>query len=75
MINNELLVDLCFSEDSAAQVDMNVVMDSQGNFIEIQSSAEGKTFSRQEFDGMLELSEKAIKEIIEIEKKAFLEKK
>ncbi len=75
MINNELMVDLCFSEDSAAQVDMNVVMDSQGNFIEIQSSAEGKTFSRQEFDGMLELSVKAIKEIIEIEKKAFLEKK
>ena len=75
MIDNELMVDLCFSEDSAAQVDMNVVMDSQENFIEIQSSAEGRTFSRKEFDGMLELSAQAIKEIIDLEKKVFLEKK
>ena len=75
MIDNELMVDLCFSEDSAAQVDMNVVMDSQGNFIEIQSSAEGRTFSNQEFNGMLELSVNAINQIIDLEKKVFLEKK
>lgn len=75
MVDNEVLTDLCFSEDSAAQVDMNVVMDSHDNFIEIQSSAEGKTFNRQEFDAMLDSSAAAIKEIMDIQKKSFIEKK
>ena len=68
-------LDLSYIEDSQAEVDMNVVMDSQGNFIEIQSSAEGRTFSNQEFNGMLELSVNAINQIIDLEKKVFLEKK
>ena len=75
MLDNEVITDMCFSEDSAAQVDMNVVMDSHGNFIEIQSSAEGKTFSRQEFDAMLDGSANAIMEIMDIQKKSFIEKK
>jgi len=75
MVDNEVLTDMCFSEDSAAQVDMNVVMDSHDNFIEIQSSAEGKTFSRQEFDAMLDSSAVAIRKIMDIQKKSFIEKK
>jgi ribonuclease PH len=75
MVDNEILTDMCFLEDSAAQVDMNVVMDSHGNFIEIQSSAEGKTFSRQEFDMMLDSSAVAIREIMDIQKKSLMEKK
>ncbi len=72
IVENEIMVDLCFYEDSAAQVDMNVVMDSSGNFIEIQSSAEGSTFSREQFEKMLDLSVKSLWEIIELEKKIIL---
>jgi ribonuclease PH len=75
MVDNEVLTDMCFLEDSAAQVDMNVVMDSHDNFIEIQSSAEGKTFSRQEFDILLDNSAVAIREIMDIQKKNLMEKK
>jgi len=75
MVENQVLTDLCFSEDSSAQVDMNVVMDSHDNFVEIQSSAEGKAFSRQEFDMMLDSSAAAIREIMDIQKKSIIEKK
>jgi len=69
IVGGEILVDLCFEEDSRAQVDMNVVMDSKDELIEIQSTAELKPFSREDFDKMLEKATSAIKEIIEIQKK------
>jgi len=69
IVDGEILVDLCFEEDSRAQVDMNVVMDSKGELIEVQSTAELKPFSREDFDKMLEKATSAIKEIIEIQKK------
>jgi len=69
IVDGEILVDLCFEEDSRAQVDMNVVMDSKDELIEIQSTAELKPFSREDFDKMLEKATSAIKEIIEIQKK------
>jgi ribonuclease PH len=69
IVNGEPMVDLCFSEDSNAEVDMNVVMNSKGDFIEVQATAESMSFSREELDNMLELSEKAIEDIIEMQKK------
>ena len=69
IVDGEILVDLCFEEDSRAQVDMNVVMDSKGELIEVQSTAELSPFSREDFDKMLEKATSAIKEIIEIQKK------
>lgn len=69
IVDGEILVDLCFEEDSRAQVDMNVVIDSKDELIEIQSTAELKPFSRENFDKMLEKATSAIKEIIEIQKK------
>ena len=69
IVDGEILVDLCFEEDSRAQVDMNVVMDSKDELIEIQSTAELKPFSREDFDKMLEKATSSIKEIIEIQKK------
>jgi len=69
IVDGEILVDLCFEEDSRAQVDMNVVMDSKGELIEVQSTAELSPFSREDFDKMLEEATSAIKEIIEIQKK------
>ena len=68
IVDGEILVDLCFEEDSKAQVDMNVVMNSKGELIEVQSTAEVNPFSRENFDKMLEKATNAVKEIIEIQK-------
>lgn len=59
------LLDLDYDEDSAAETDMNVVMNEAGRFIEVQGTAEGHAFSREEFDEMVELAGKGIAEIIE----------
>jgi ribonuclease PH len=69
IVDGEILVDLCFEEDSRAEVDMNVVMNSKDELIEVQSTAELKPFSRENFEEMLEKATSAIKEIIEIQKK------
>jgi len=57
------MVDLAYDEDSRAQVDMNVVMDGEGRYIEIQGTAEGSAFSRRELDELLALAEAGIAEI------------
>lgn len=69
IVEGETMVDLCFAEDSAAEVDMNVVMNSKGELIEVQSTAEGAPYSREDFDQMLEMSAGAIESIIELQKK------
>ncbi|MEA2015547.1 MAG: ribonuclease PH [Actinomycetota bacterium] len=69
IVDDDILVDLCFNEDSRAQVDMNVVMSSKGEIIEVQSTAEIKPFSRDDFDRMLEKASGAIEKIIEIQRK------
>jgi ribonuclease PH len=74
IINGEIMTDLCFSEDSSADVDMNVVMNSKGQLIEVQSTAECNTFSKEEFLKMLELSESSIEELFLIQKNAILKK-
>ena len=59
------VLDLDYDEDSQAETDMNVVMNEAGRFIEVQGTAEGHAFNRSEFDEMLALAEKGIKEITE----------
>ncbi len=67
MLNGQPLLDLCYEEDSAVDVDINVVMNGAGEFIEIQGTAEGATFSRGELDTMLNLAAKGIQELIQIQ--------
>ena len=57
-------LDLDYREDSSADVDMNVVMDEDGNFVEIQGTAEGKNYSRDEMNTLLDLAEKGTEELI-----------
>ena len=59
------VLDLDYAEDSAAETDMNVVMNEAGRFIEVQGTAEGHAFSRDEFDSLLELARHGIERIIE----------
>ena len=61
-------LDLDYSEDARAEVDMNVVMTGAGRFIEVQGTAEGNPFSRSELDELLALAEKGITEIFEIQR-------
>jgi ribonuclease PH len=63
------MLDLKYTEDSAAQVDMNVVMNSKGEFIEVQGTGEEATYNREQMNMMLDLAEKGIKELIEIQNK------
>jgi ribonuclease PH len=64
------VLDLDYAEDSNAETDMNVVMDETGEFIEIQGTAEGKTFSMDEMMAMTELARNGIAEIISHQKLA-----
>ena len=61
-------LDLDYSEDSTADVDMNVVMTGAGRFIEVQGTAEGAAFSRGELDSMLALAESGISQIFELQR-------
>lgn len=64
ILNGEILVDLCYQEDSNTQVDSNIVLTSSGKIIEIQGTAEGDPFTKEEFDKMFYLAEKSIAKII-----------
>ena len=68
IVEGEAMADLCYVEDSAAQVDMNVIMNGGGQFIEIQGTGEGRTFSRQEMDQMLAQAETGIREILAMQR-------
>lgn len=63
--NGEVLLDLCYEEDSNCDTDLNVVMTQKGEFIEIQGTAEEKPFTRQQVDEMLATAEIGIKALIE----------
>ena len=68
IVHGNFLLDLDYSEDFVASVDMNVVMTGNGEFVEIQGTAEGYPFKKGELEKLLSLAEKGIKKIIEIEK-------
>ncbi|MCB1803286.1 MAG: ribonuclease PH, partial [Gammaproteobacteria bacterium] len=63
--NGTPVLDLDYSEDSSAETDMNVVMDNQGRFIEVQGTAEGAPFTSDEMNAMLDLARRGIGEIID----------
>lgn len=67
------MLDLDYVEDSAAETDMNVVMNEAGQFIELQGTAEGHAFRREELDAMLLLANKGISEIMEAQNRALAE--
>ncbi|GAA0316712.1 ribonuclease PH [Psychrobacter aestuarii] len=68
--NGEAYLDLCYEEDASCDTDLNVVMTQKGEYIEIQGTAEEKPFSRMEANKMLDLAEKGIAELVELQKTA-----
>ncbi|RLA44502.1 MAG: ribonuclease PH [Gammaproteobacteria bacterium] len=67
------VLDLDYAEDSNAETDMNVVMNDAGAFIEVQGTAEGHAFRREELDAMLELAEKGITDLLAHQREALVE--
>ena len=72
IVNGVPVLDLDYSEDSAADTDMNVVMTGAGHYVEVQGTAEGVAFSRKEMDALLLLAEKGIGELIALQQKSLL---
>lgn len=68
MLKGRILVDLDYEEDSKAQVDMNVVMTGSGNLIEVQGTAEGEPFSRDQLDRMLKAAVRAGRRILRVQR-------
>jgi ribonuclease PH len=67
--NGEVLLDLKYTEDSTAEVDMNVIMNDKGELIEVQGTGEEATFTREELNKMLDIAEEGLKQIFELQKK------
>ena len=67
-VKNEMVLDLCYKEDSMAEVDMNIVMTGGGRFVEIQGTGEEATFSRDEVNKLLDLAAGGIQGLIEMQK-------
>ena len=72
LVNGTHLLDLCYEEDFAADVDMNVVMTESGKFVEIQGTAESDPFSEEDLDQMLKLAKKGVKELIKMQKEVLI---
>jgi ribonuclease PH len=64
IVDGELLLDLDYDEDSGCDTDMNVVMTAGGGLVEVQGTAEGRAFSRAQLDGLLELAQAGIEQLI-----------
>ena len=67
--NGVPIIDLDYAEDSAAETDMNIVMNDMAHYVEIQGTAEGHAFSAGELTAMLELAKTGIKDLLEIQRK------
>jgi len=70
VIDDEPILDLCYTEDSTADVDMNIVCTGAGKFIEIQGTAEREPFTREQMDIMLALAERGINDIFAVQRQA-----
>ena len=70
LVDGQPLLDLDYSEDSRAEVDLNVVMDGQMQLLEIQGTAEGAPFSRTQLGALLDLAESGLQQLLESQRQA-----
>ena len=70
IVGGHPMLDLCYVEDAAAEVDMNLVMNDDGDFIELQGSGEESTFSQDQLDSMLGLGKQGIRQLLDIQQQA-----
>jgi len=70
IVGGQAMLDLTYEEDSTADVDMNVIMTGHGRFVEVQGTAENNTFSREDMNALMELAEKGISRLSELQRNA-----
>ncbi|WP_024613918.1 ribonuclease PH [Clostridium sp. Ade.TY] len=70
IVNDNKIIDLCYEEDSNAKVDMNIIGTHEGEFVEVQGTGEESPMTRSELNELLDLGEKGLKQMIEIQKNA-----
>lgn len=70
VVDGKAVLDLCYDEDSSADVDMNVVMTKTGRFVELQGTAESAPFSHEQLNEMLKLARKGIEELLVLQREA-----
>ena len=70
IVHDQLLLDLCYEEDSSAQVDLNCVMTGEGGIVELQGTGEGRAFTVQEQRDLVDLCAKGIREVMAFQAKA-----
>jgi ribonuclease PH len=70
LVEDRPLLDLCYKEDAAAAVDLNVVGTDRGGLVEVQGTAEGAPISRQQFDGLVDLATGALPQLVEEQRRA-----
>ena len=69
IVDGKILLDLCYEEDSKADVDMNFVMTGSGKFIEVQGTAESAPFTKKQMERIAEIAHQGIKELLQAQKK------
>lgn len=74
IVEGEALLDLDYEEDSKAEIDMNLIETENGQLVEVQATAEKKTFSKKELSNLLSLADKGIKEITQIQRNVLKKK-
>ncbi len=72
IVGGHPMLDLCYVEDAAAEVDMNLVMNDDGDYIELQGSGEESTFSQDQLDSMLDLGKEGIRQLLDIQQQALV---
>ncbi len=75
IVAGQPMVDLCYTEDSTAEVDMNIVCSGTGEFIEVQGTAEGVPFNRGQLDGLLDLGQAACADLTRLQFEALSERR
>jgi len=70
IVDGRPLLDLCYEEDSSAEVDMNLVITKTGRFVEVQGTAETAPFTPEQFEAMMELGRNGIRQLLEIQRQA-----
>ena len=68
VVDGQPVLDLCYEEDSTADVDFNVVVTGEGEFVEVQGTAEGRPFSRQTVDELMDLAVDGARQLLEIQR-------
>lgn len=75
VVEDELLLDLCYREDSRAETDMNVVMTGSGGFVEVQGTAEGVPFTRDQAVELIDLAAVGIEQLLDVQRSVLSSKK